>query len=85
MLRADYWIAALVPLAVQAALFVRWLHRRTRDDEIHRAFIRDMATNHLPHVYAALREIAQASGITLDEPPMVRYIEFRNGEGKRSK
>jgi hypothetical protein len=78
------WLVAIVPLAIQAALFVRWLHRRMRDDAIQHAFIRDMATNHLPHVYAALREIAQASGITLAEPPMVRYIEFRNGEGKQS-
>jgi hypothetical protein len=45
---------------VQFVLFPRWLHRRMRNDEIVRAFVRDIATNHLPHIYSALHVIAQA-------------------------
>lgn len=56
-------LTALVPVAVQFVLFLRWLHRRTRNDEIVRAFVRDIATNHLPHIYSALHAIARKQGI----------------------
>jgi hypothetical protein len=80
-----HWFAilsALVPVAVQFVLFLRWLHRRMRNDEITRAFVRDIATNHLPHIYSALREIAQQQGIELSEPPLVRFIDL-HGHGRR--
>jgi hypothetical protein len=70
-------LAALVPVGVQFVLFLRWLHRRMRNDEITRAFVRDIATNHLPHIYSALREIAQQQGIELSEPPLVRFVDLR--------
>ena len=53
-------LALAVPVAVQFVIFLRWLHRRMRNDEITRAFVRDIATNHLPHIYSALHVIAQA-------------------------
>lgn len=74
-----YWIAALLPIGAQFVLFLRWLHRRLRDDEINRAVIRDIALNHLPHLYAALRQIAAHSGIVLDEPPPIRFVEINGG------
>ncbi len=70
-------LATLVPVLVQFVLFLRWLHRRMRNDEIVRAFVRDIATNHLPHIYSALRDIAQQQGIVLHEPPLVRFVEFQ--------
>ena len=76
------WLATLVPVAVQFVLFLRWLHRRMRNDEIARAFIRDIATNHLPHIYDALHKIAQRQGITLDDTPMVRFVDL-NGHRRR--
>ncbi len=76
-----YWIAAVVPIVVQFGLFVRWLYRRLRDDEINRAFIRDMAVNHLPHLYSVLRQIAEHHGLTLEEPPPIRFIEI-NGPNR---
>ena len=79
----SYWLAAVVPIVAQFALFVRWLHRRMRDDAIQRAFIRDIAVNHLPHLYHAMRQIAERLRITLEEPPVIRYVEINNGEGKR--
>jgi hypothetical protein len=75
-------LIALVPLVVQFVLFLRWLHRRMRNDEISRAFIRDIATNHLPHIYDALHKIAARQGITLDETPMVRFVDL-NGRRHR--
>jgi hypothetical protein len=74
--------ALLSSLCVQFVLFLRWLHRRMRDDEIMRAFVRDVATNHLPHIYAALRIIAAEKGIELDSPPLVRFLEL-NGNRSR--
>ena len=70
-------LAALVPVGVQFVLFLRWLHRRMRNDEIVRAFVRDIATNHLPHIYAALHAIARKQGIEPQEPPLVRFVEFQ--------
>ena len=76
-------LAAIVPIGVQFVLFLRWLHRRMRDDEIVRAFVRDIAVAHLPHIYTALREIAARQGIELAETPMVRFLEI-NGNGRAS-
>jgi hypothetical protein len=76
-----HWYGVLAALAsggVQFVLFLRWLHRRMRDDEIVRAFVRDIATNHLPHIYSALREIAQGQGIDLHEPPLVRFVDLHS-------
>ena len=63
-------------MLLQFGLFLRWLHRRMRDDEITRAFVRDVALNHLPHIYSALRAIAAEQGITLEEPPLVQFLDL---------
>ena len=70
------WLSAAIPVAVQFALFLRWLHRRMRNDEITRAFVRDIATNHLPHIYNALQKIAAQQGIELDDTPLVRFVDL---------
>ena len=69
-------LAAAFSVGAQFALFLRCLHRRKRNDEIMRAFVRDIATNHLPHTYDALQKIAARQGITLDETPMVRFVDL---------
>jgi hypothetical protein len=53
-----------------------------RDDEINRAFIRDVAHNHLPHIYEALHKIAAKQGILLSLPPNVHFMDFDSGSGK---
>jgi len=75
-------VSAVVSAVVQFVLFLRWLHRRMRDDEIVRAFVRDIAANHLPHIYTALHEIAKRQGIDLLETPMVRFVDL-NGHRRR--
>ena len=70
------WLSAAIPIAVQFVLFLRWLHRRIRNDEITRAFVRDIATNHLPHIYNALQKIAAQQGIDLDETPLVQFVDL---------
>jgi hypothetical protein len=78
-----YWIVVAFPSCVQLFLFIRWLHRRTRDDEIRRGFVRDMAVNHLPHLYHALRQIAAKLNIELEDPPPVQFLEFNGQDRKR--
>jgi hypothetical protein len=76
------WITAIVVVCVQVILFCGWLFKRIANDRIARAFVRDMATNHLPHIYQALRDIADANGIKLKEPPIVQFVEL-NGHGRK--
>ncbi len=77
------FLGVLVPVLLQLVLFLRWLHRRMRNDEIARAFVRDIATNHLPHIYNALQKIAAQQGIELDETPLVRFVDL-NGHRRGS-
>ena len=77
------WLATLVPVAVQFVLFLRWLHRRMRNDEITRTFVRDIATNHLPHIYNALQKIAAEQGIELDETPLVQFVDLSHRRNPR--
>ena len=78
-----YWIVVALSSLIQFVVFLRWLHRRTRDDEIRGAFVRDMALNHLPHLYHALRQIAGQLGIELKEPPLVQFMELNGQDRKR--
>ena len=80
------WIAlftAIVAIGVQFVVFLRWLHRRMRDDEIIRAFVRDMALTHLPHIYKMLREVSAKQGTTTRETPMVNFIDFHKRRQSR--
>jgi hypothetical protein len=38
--------------------------------------VRDIATNHLPHIYNALQKIAAQQGIDLDETPLVQFVDL---------
>ena len=78
-----YWIVVGFTSLVQFFIFLRWLHRRTRDDEIRRAFVRDMAINHLPHLYHGLRMIGDRLGLKLKEPPPVQFLEFNGHDRPR--
>ena len=80
-----HWLLILFTLATQLFVFLHWLHRRMRDAEIARAFTRDMATNHLPHIYHALQEIAKHHKIELDEPPPVRFVELNGSERRKTR
>ena len=66
----------------RCAVFLRWMHRRIGDDEIQRAFIRDLAMRHLPAIYKALHTIAERQGIELNETPTVHYVDLRGGSRK---
>jgi hypothetical protein len=75
-------LLAFLSIGAQLVVFLRWMHRRVRDDEIQREFIRDLALGHLPAIYRALHMIAAQQGIILDETPMVKYVDIHNGHGR---
>lgn len=76
-------LALLFSLVAQLFVFLRWVHRRMRDDEIQRAFVRDLALRHLPRIYGALHTIAEKQGITLEEIPLVQFVDL-NSNHRRS-
>ena len=84
MLTSTWTVLAIVfSLAAQLVVFLRWMHRRMRDDEIQRVFVRALALRHLPNIYRALNIIAERQGIKLEEMPSVNYVDMRNGERHR--
>jgi hypothetical protein len=80
-----YWFVLAATLFVNLMVFVRWLHRITRDNEISRGFVRDMAINHLPYVYHSLRALAAKHGIELPDPPPLRFVEVINNKNGRDR
>lgn len=70
-----WWTFALTSL-VQFFLFLRWLYRRIRNDEMTRVFVEDMATNHLPHVYALLEKLCDEKGIATAPSPPIHWIDL---------
>jgi hypothetical protein len=76
-------LLAAFSVCTQFVVFLRWMHRRMRDDEIHRAFVRDLAVRHLPSIYRALHTIAERQGIALEETPIVNFVDFVGGRPLR--
>jgi hypothetical protein len=78
-----HWPTFAITAFVQFILFVRWIYRRVRNDEITRIFVEDMATNHLPHIYELLARICDEKGIQHDADPQIRWLDFeRTGKCK---
>jgi hypothetical protein len=75
LLNAPWWTLAFGTL-VQLVLFLRWLYRRIRNDEMTRVFVEDMATHHLPHIYDLLLKICEEQGIDHTRPPRIRWIDL---------
>ena len=81
LLNPHWWTLAFTSL-VQLVLFVRWLYRRVRNDEITRAFVHDMATNHLPHIYERLDRLCDQQGVDRTPLPPIRWLDL-NGRRDR--
>jgi hypothetical protein len=70
-----WWTVALTSL-VQFVLFLRWLYRRIRNDEMTRTFVEDMATSHLPHIYRLLEKLCNEKGIETPPEPPIRWVNL---------
>lgn len=76
-----FWVSLVSAVVVQLVMFLRWLYRRIRDDELNRAFVHDMATNHLPHIYELLLKLCEKQGIEVQPTPPIRWIDLdANGD-----
>ena len=76
-LEANAWPLAVTSL-VQFVVFLRWIYRRIRNDELMRAFVEDMATSHLPHMYNLLEKLCDKQGIERDPAPTIRWIDLND-------
>lgn len=75
-----YWWTVVLAAIVQFVLFLRWLYRRIRNDELTRTFVQDMATNHLPHIYVLLEKLCDQQGIPRSQIPPIRWVDLTNRE-----
>ncbi len=71
-----YWWTVGSASLVQLILFLRWLYRRVRNDEMTRAFVEDMATNHLLHIYSLLEKLCEQKGIERAPLPPIRWVDW---------
>jgi hypothetical protein len=71
-----YWWTFAVTSVVQLALFTRWLYRRIRIDEVNRAFIQDMATNHLPQIYELLEKLCEHQKIAHSPQSPILWVDL---------
>jgi hypothetical protein len=74
-------LPAIVAIAVAGHAATGWIYRKSRTADIYRVFIRDMATNHLPHIYHALELLCHKEGITIKEVPPIQFISEDKFEG----
>jgi hypothetical protein len=74
LLDPHWWTLGLSSI-VQLVLFLRWLYRHIRNEELTRAFVRDMATSHLPQIYALLEKLCDEQGIPRRQRPSIRWID----------
>lgn len=72
------WLTPISVLTVQFVLFLRWLYRRMRNEEIMRVFVQDIALNHLPHIYELLQRLCREQGIDAGNSPIVHWVDVRN-------
>lgn len=79
---SNWWAIGISALA-QFALFLRWLYRHIRNEDVNRAFVEDMATNHLPHIYDLLVKLADEQGIDHSAPPPIRWIDLSHHHRRR--
>jgi hypothetical protein len=77
-----YGLTVGLGLLVQLVLFLRWLYGRIRNDELMRVFVRDMAVNHLPHIYQAQRKLCEKLRIELPPDPPILWIDLNGRSGR---
>lgn len=77
-----FYVQGIVIVCVQFLMFVKWMYRRMRNEEIAQVFVRDMATNHLPHIQGCLNKIAKKVGVELPDDPPIQFVDLNGNSGK---
>jgi hypothetical protein len=79
LVNSNWWTFTIL-FAAQFIVFLKWLYRLIRNDEMTRIFVQDMATNHLPHIYELLQRLCEQQGIGTANPPIVRWIDLHDSD-----
>ena len=70
------WALAIITAVGLVAGAVIAVYKIVRDGQMARAFAKDIAINHLPHLYHTVSLIAKKLEIEVDDPPPIRYLPF---------
>lgn len=70
------WVLAAAAVLTILGGAVVVVYRIIRDGQIMRAFVKDVARNHLPHIDHCLNLIATKLDIEIPEPPPIRFVDF---------
>jgi hypothetical protein len=62
---------------------IHWAYKFVRDSQIERNFVREVATNHLPHMYHVLGLICEKLDIEVTEPPQIGFVDLREKKGQK--
>jgi hypothetical protein len=57
-------------------LFWKRFEKRLIQQRVNARFIYDMATNHLPHIYAALAALAKKLDVDIVAPPNINFYDL---------
>ena len=58
----------------------KWAMRIVRRKAIEHVFIRDMANNHLPHIYTALELFGEKLNVPIAESPKIKFLDQKDFE-----
>lgn len=75
----SYVIASVTGLVT----FINWINNHLATYKVQNIFVKDMATNHLPHIYMALERLCAKDGIELDEHPVIKWVDFEETQDAR--
>jgi hypothetical protein len=70
-------IAAGTVVLSFAGIATRYIYRLVRNAETSQDFVYDMATNHLPHIYDALKLLCHKESINLPDPPPIQFVTMK--------
>jgi hypothetical protein len=76
-----HFFETLAAIVAVIAAFLPWLWRWVTRITINYKFSKDMANNHLPHLYHGQRLIARKLGVDIPDDPPIHFVEI-NGDHK---
>ena len=76
---ATVWmIASLIGIFIAAFSMAKYFYRQIRNAEIYKAFVYDMAENHLPHIYHELARQSRAMNLDDVQTPPIRFVDLND-------
>jgi len=70
------WALAITAIITLIGGLTLVVYRFIRDDQITKAFVKSMAVNHLPHIYACQTAIAEQVGAALPPDPPIEFVDL---------